>query len=34
LQGAIPAALLAIIVQYLFDLSERIFIPKGLRLNQ
>lgn len=34
LQGAVPAALLAILVQYLFDLSERIFIPRGLRINK
>lgn len=34
LQGAIPAALLAIIVQYLFDLSEKIIVPKGLRIDK
>jgi osmoprotectant transport system permease protein len=33
LEGAIPAALLAIIVQWLFELSEKIFVPKGLRIN-
>jgi osmoprotectant transport system permease protein len=32
LQGAIPAALLALLVQWLFDLFDRILIPKGLRL--
>jgi osmoprotectant transport system substrate-binding protein/osmoprotectant transport system permease protein len=32
LEGAIPAALLALIVQSLFDLLDRILIPKGLRL--
>jgi osmoprotectant transport system permease protein len=32
LEGAIPAALLALIVQWSFDLLDRIFIPKGLRL--
>ena len=32
LQGAIPAALLALIVQWFFDLLDRILIPKGLRL--
>ena len=32
LQGAIPAALLALIVQWLFDLLDRVLIPKGLRL--
>ena len=32
LKGAIPAALLALIVQWLFDLFDRVLIPKGLRL--
>jgi osmoprotectant transport system permease protein len=32
LQGAIPAAILALLVQWLFDLFDRILIPKGLRL--
>jgi osmoprotectant transport system permease protein len=32
LQGAIPAAILALLVQSLFDLLDRILIPKGLRL--
>lgn len=33
LQGAIPAALLALVVQFGFDLLDRIIIPKGLRLS-
>jgi osmoprotectant transport system permease protein len=32
LQGAVPAALLALLVQWLFDLLDRVLIPKGLRL--
>lgn len=32
LQGAIPAALLALLVQFGFDLVDRVLIPKGLRL--
>ncbi len=32
LEGAIPAALLALLVQSLFDLLDRVVIPKGLRL--
>jgi osmoprotectant transport system permease protein len=32
LQGAIPAALLALLVQWLFDILDRFLIPKGLRL--
>jgi osmoprotectant transport system permease protein len=32
LQGAIPAAILALLVQWLFDFLDRILIPKGLRL--
>jgi osmoprotectant transport system permease protein len=32
LQGAIPAALLALAVQGAFDLLDRLVIPKGLRL--
>ena len=32
LQGAIPAALLALMVQWFFDLLDRVLIPKGLRL--
>ena len=32
LQGALPAALLALLVQGLFDLLERWVVPRGLRL--
>jgi osmoprotectant transport system permease protein len=32
LQGAVPAALLALLVQGMFDLSEYLLVPKGLRL--
>lgn len=32
LQGAIPAALLAILAQGLFEIAERLIVPKGLRL--
>ena len=32
LQGAIPAAVLALLVQWSFDLLDRLVIPKGLRL--
>jgi osmoprotectant transport system permease protein len=32
LEGAIPAAVLALLVQWLFDLLDRVLIPKGLRL--
>jgi len=32
LEGAIPAALLALLVQWFFDLLDRVLIPKGLRL--
>jgi osmoprotectant transport system permease protein len=32
LQGAIPAAILALLVQGFFDLLDRVLIPKGLRL--
>jgi len=34
LEGAIPAAVLALIVQGLFDLSERVLVPQGLRLEE
>jgi osmoprotectant transport system permease protein len=30
MQGAIPAALMALAVQALFDLAERFVVPKGL----
>ncbi len=33
LQGAIPAAVLALLVQFFFDLLDRAFIPRGLRLK-
>ena len=32
LQGAVPAAVLALLVQWTFDLLDRFLIPKGLRL--
>jgi osmoprotectant transport system permease protein len=32
LQGAVPAALLAVVVQGLFELLERLVVPQGLRL--
>ena len=34
LQGAIPAALLAILVQVGFDALDRLLIPRGLRLEE
>ena len=34
LQGAIPAALLAILVQVCFDGVDRLIIPRGLRLEE
>lgn len=34
LEGAIPAAVLALLIQGLFDLSERILVPLGLRLEE
>ena len=34
LEGAVPAALLALIVQGLFECAERAVVPKGLRLKQ
>lgn len=33
LQGAIPAAALALLVQWSFDLLDRLLIPKGLRFK-
>jgi osmoprotectant transport system permease protein len=33
LQGAIPTAVLALLVQGLFELAERYLVPKGLRLQ-
>jgi osmoprotectant transport system permease protein len=32
LEGAVPAAVLALLVQWSFDLFDRVLIPKGLRL--
>lgn len=32
MQGAIPAAILALLVQGLFEIIERLVVPKGLRL--
>ncbi len=32
LEGAVPAALLALVAQGLFELVERAVVPKGLRL--
>ncbi|MBV9009030.1 MAG: ABC transporter permease subunit [Verrucomicrobia bacterium] len=34
LEGAIPAALLALLVQALFDFLDRVLIPRGLRLRR
>ncbi len=34
MQGAVPAALLALLVQGIFEFSERFLVPKGLRLSQ
>lgn len=31
LEGAIPAALLALVIQYLFEIAEKIFVSKGLQ---
>jgi osmoprotectant transport system permease protein len=33
LQGAIPAAVLALLVQGLFELVDRVVVPKGLRIE-
>lgn len=33
LEGAVPAAVLALIAQGLFELAERFVVPKGLRLS-
>jgi osmoprotectant transport system permease protein len=33
LEGAIPAVLMALAVQGLFDLAERVLVPRGLRLK-
>jgi osmoprotectant transport system permease protein len=33
LEGAVPAALLALMAQGIFELAERLLVPKGLRLS-
>jgi osmoprotectant transport system permease protein len=33
LQGAIPAAVLALLVQGVFEIAERVFVPRGLRVK-
>ena len=33
LEGALPAAVLALVVQGAFELVERLLVPKGLRLE-
>jgi len=33
LQGAIPAAVLALLVQGLFELAEKWIVPKGLQVK-
>lgn len=33
LHGAVPAALMALVIQWLFDLVERVAVPEGLRLS-
>jgi osmoprotectant transport system permease protein len=33
LQGAVPAAALALLVQGGFELAERLFVPRGLRIK-
>lgn len=34
LEGAVPAAVLALLVQGVFELAELVVVPKGLRLNK
>lgn len=34
LQGAVPAAVLALLVQWGFELLDAVFIPRGLRLSE
>jgi osmoprotectant transport system permease protein len=34
LEGAVPAALLALAVSALFELIERLVVPRGLRVSQ
>ena len=31
--GAIPAALLAILVEFLFEILERVLVPKHLKMK-
>ena len=31
--GAIPAALMALVAQGLFEIAERVLVPRGLRLT-
>lgn len=31
--GAVPAAVMALVVQGLFEIAERVFVPRGLRLK-
>jgi len=33
-QGAVPAALLALAIEYLFDTLEKIWVPRGLRIQR
>ena len=33
LEGAVPAAALALLVQGVFEVLERVLVPKGLRLK-
>ena len=33
MEGAIPAAVLALLVQGLFEFAERFLVPKGLRIK-
>jgi osmoprotectant transport system permease protein len=33
LSGAVPAALMALVIHGLFELVDRVVIPKGLRKN-
>ncbi len=33
LEGAVPAAILAVLAQFLFELAERAVVPRGLRLR-
>jgi len=33
LQGAVPSAVLALLVQGAFELLERVIVPQGLRLK-